>query len=89
MTVPLLVGAPDREKPDRQRHEERYCQYLHRNHLQTIIPLLGLGSPARGDSVGGMTPSVIQRWIDIVERDGSDDVEQLLADEAVFYSQAS
>ena len=35
-----------------------------------------------------MTPPVIQRWIDIIEGDGGDQVESLLAAEAVFYSPA-
>jgi hypothetical protein len=35
-----------------------------------------------------MTPPVIQRWIDIIEGDGGDQVEGLLAEDAVFYSPA-
>jgi hypothetical protein len=41
---------------------------------------------------GGMTPSVIQRWIDIIESDPSEgrieELDGLLADDAVFYSPA-
>ncbi|MCV7169362.1 nuclear transport factor 2 family protein [Mycobacterium manitobense] len=35
-----------------------------------------------------MTPPVIQRWIDTVEGDGDARIEDLLADDAVFYSPA-
>jgi hypothetical protein len=35
-----------------------------------------------------MTPPVIQRWIDIIEGDGGDQVEGLLAEDAVFFSPA-
>lgn len=35
-----------------------------------------------------MTPAVIQRWIDIVEGGGDGAIEDLLADDAVFYSPA-
>jgi SnoaL-like domain len=33
-----------------------------------------------------MTPSVIQRWIDIINGDRTDELESLLAKDAVFYS---
>lgn len=35
-----------------------------------------------------MTPPVIQRWIDIVDGDGEGSIDDLLADDAVFYSPA-
>lgn len=35
-----------------------------------------------------MTPPVIQRWIEIIENDRTDELEALLADDAVFYSPA-
>lgn len=35
-----------------------------------------------------MTPPVIQRWIDIIDNGRTDELENLLADEAVFYSPA-
>lgn len=35
-----------------------------------------------------MTPPVIQRWIDTVEGDGDARIEDLLAEDAVFYSPA-
>ncbi|MGA5462738.1 nuclear transport factor 2 family protein [Mycobacterium sp. NPDC050041] len=35
-----------------------------------------------------MTPPVIQRWIDTVEGDGDARIDDLLADDAVFYSPA-
>jgi hypothetical protein len=35
-----------------------------------------------------MTPPVIQRWIDIIENGRTDELEALLADDAVFYSPA-
>jgi SnoaL-like domain len=35
-----------------------------------------------------MTPSVIQRWIDIIDTGRTDEVETLLAENAVFYSPA-
>lgn len=35
-----------------------------------------------------MTPPVIQRWIDVIEGDGSEELESLLAEDAVFYSPA-
>ncbi|WP_102145036.1 nuclear transport factor 2 family protein [Mycobacterium hubeiense] len=35
-----------------------------------------------------MTPPVIQRWIDVVEGDRPEELESLLADDAVFYSPA-
>lgn len=34
------------------------------------------------------TPPVLERWLDIVESDGIGDVEELLAEDAVFYSPA-
>ncbi|MCW2649791.1 MAG: hypothetical protein JWR32_767 [Mycobacterium sp.] len=33
-----------------------------------------------------MTPIVIQRWIDIIEHRRTDELDSLLADDAVFYS---
>ncbi|HUL98514.1 MAG TPA: nuclear transport factor 2 family protein [Mycobacterium sp.] len=35
-----------------------------------------------------MTPPVIQRWIDIIDNRRTDELEALLADDAVFYSPA-
>jgi hypothetical protein len=35
-----------------------------------------------------MTPSVIQRWIDIIDTGRTDELETLLAENAVFYSPA-
>jgi hypothetical protein len=35
-----------------------------------------------------MTPPVIQRWIDILDNDRPDDLDELLAEDAVFYSPA-
>jgi SnoaL-like protein len=35
-----------------------------------------------------MTPSVIQRWIDIVDGDRADDIDDILAPDCVFYSPA-
>jgi hypothetical protein len=35
-----------------------------------------------------MTPPVIQRWIDIIDNHRPDDLDGLLADDAVFYSPA-
>ena len=35
-----------------------------------------------------MTPPVIQRWIDVIENGRADELEQLLAEDAVFYSPA-
>ena len=35
-----------------------------------------------------MTPPVIQRWIDVIENGRADELERLLADDAVFYSPA-
>jgi SnoaL-like domain len=35
-----------------------------------------------------MTPPVIQRWIDIIDNGKTDDLPDLLADDAVFYSPA-
>ena len=35
-----------------------------------------------------MTPPVIQRWIDIIDNSRTDELENLLADDAVFYSPA-
>lgn len=35
-----------------------------------------------------MTPPVIQRWIDIIDNGRIDELEALLADDAVFYSPA-
>jgi hypothetical protein len=35
-----------------------------------------------------MTPPVIQRWIDIIDNHRPDDLDDLLADDAVFYSPA-
>ena len=37
---------------------------------------------------GGMSPPVIQRWIDIIENGRTDELDQLLAEDAVFYSPA-
>ena len=37
---------------------------------------------------GGMTSPVIQRWIDVVEGGRADVVDELLAEDAVFYSPA-
>lgn len=35
-----------------------------------------------------MTPPVIERWIDIIDNARTDELEHLLADDAVFYSPA-
>ena len=35
-----------------------------------------------------MTPSVIQRWIDVIDTGRTDELETLLAENAVFYSPA-
>jgi hypothetical protein len=35
-----------------------------------------------------MTPTVIQRWIDIIDNGRTDELDELLAPEAVFYSPA-
>ncbi len=35
-----------------------------------------------------MTPPVIQRWIDVIENGRADELDQLLAEDAVFYSPA-
>ncbi len=35
-----------------------------------------------------MTPPVIQRWVDIIDNGRTDELDALLADEAVFYSPA-
>jgi hypothetical protein len=35
-----------------------------------------------------MTPQVIQRWIDIIDNHRPDELDDLLADDAVFYSPA-
>ena len=35
-----------------------------------------------------MTPPVIQRWIDVIENGRANELDQLLADDAVFYSPA-
>ncbi len=35
-----------------------------------------------------MTPPVIERWIDIIDNARTDELENLLADDAVFYSPA-
>ena len=35
-----------------------------------------------------MTPPVIQRWIDVVESGRADELDELLAEDAVFYSPA-
>jgi hypothetical protein len=35
-----------------------------------------------------MTPQVIQRWIDIIDNHRPEDLDDLLADDAVFYSPA-
>ena len=35
-----------------------------------------------------MTPPVIQRWIDVIENRRADELDQLLAEDAVFYSPA-
>ncbi len=35
-----------------------------------------------------MTPPVIQRWMDIIDNGRTDELDALLADEAVFYSPA-
>ncbi|MDT5012499.1 MAG: hypothetical protein QOH57_4116 [Mycobacterium sp.] len=35
-----------------------------------------------------MTPPVIQRWLDIIENHHTEDVEAILAEDAVFYSPA-
>ena len=35
-----------------------------------------------------MTPAVIARWIDFVENDSSGGIDDLLAEDAVFYSPA-
>jgi hypothetical protein len=37
---------------------------------------------------GDMTPAVIRRWIDIIENGRTDELEDLLAEDAVFYSPA-
>ena len=37
---------------------------------------------------GGMTPPVIQCWIDTVENGRTDELDELLAEDAVFYSPA-
>lgn len=38
--------------------------------------------------VSGMTPPVIQRWIDIIDNNRTGELEGLLAEDAVFYSPA-
>ncbi len=35
-----------------------------------------------------MSPPVIQRWIDVIENGRTDELDQLLAEDAVFYSPA-
>lgn len=35
-----------------------------------------------------MSPPVIQRWIDVIENGATDELDQLLAEDAVFYSPA-
>ena len=35
-----------------------------------------------------MSPPVIQRWIDVIENGRADELDQLLAEDAVFYSPA-
>jgi hypothetical protein len=93
------VGAPDREEPDRQNHQERCCQNIHRKSPSVILPtplsadLTVEAPPKRGIRCGdwhdgGMTPPVIQRWIDIVENGRMSELDDLLADDAVFYSPA-
>lgn len=37
--------------------------------------------------VSGMTPPVIQRWIDIIDNNRTDELEALLAEDAVFTPQ--
>jgi hypothetical protein len=50
-----------------------------------------IGTPdsiIRRDRVAGMAQPVIQRWIDIIEGNRAEQVESLLAADAVFYSPA-